>query len=174
MSASLASPDIFRFWGILYSPDLQNLSKPWKNIILLFWQVTFFSKMAIGKCRRVQPVLAKLLGECWRVWCVSQNCLVSVVSLGNQQKHLKKAILGNASDWKKLFFSASAVKPVYNGHTWDLKKVSVWKRCLTKLRFRLVIDETNWPLFTGGYYSQVVVKSGFTLLTFAKFAYKWP
>jgi hypothetical protein len=27
------------------------------------------------------------------------------------------------------------VKPVYNGHPWDLKKVAVGQRCLIKLRF---------------------------------------
>ena len=42
------------------------------------------------------------------------------------------------------------VKPVYNGHLWDLKKVAVRQRCLIKLRFRLAIDDSNWSLFTGG------------------------
>jgi len=37
-------------------------------------------------------------------------------------------------------------KPVYNGHSWDLKKVAVWKMCLIKLIFRQVVDELNWPL----------------------------
>jgi hypothetical protein len=55
------------------------------------------------------------------------------------------------------------VKPVNNGHPWDLKKVAVWKRCLIKLRFILVVNETNLPLLTGGRYSQVVVKSGLTV-----------
>jgi hypothetical protein len=55
------------------------------------------------------------------------------------------------------------VKPVYNGHAWDLKKVAVWQRCLIKLRFRLVVDDSNWPLLLGGRCSQVVVKSGLTV-----------
>ena len=33
-----------------------------------------------------------------------------------------------------------------------------WKRYLIKLRLRLVVDESNWPLLTGGHYSQLVVK----------------
>jgi hypothetical protein len=33
-------------------------------------RVTFFSKMAFGKCRRVWQVLSKWFGECWRVWQV--------------------------------------------------------------------------------------------------------
>ncbi len=49
---------------------------------------------------------------------------------------------------------------VYNGHPRDLEKVAVWKRCLIKLRFKLVVDVSNWPLLTGGRYSQVVGKSG--------------
>jgi hypothetical protein len=39
---------------------------------------------------------------------------------------------------------------------------------LIKLRFRLVVGESNWPLLTGGRYSQVVVKSGLTVLVFKK------
>ncbi len=61
---------------------------------------------------------------------------------------------------------SNIVKPVYNGHPWDLKKVAAWKRCVIKLRFRLVVNETNWPLLTGGRYSQVVIKSGLTVLPF--------
>jgi hypothetical protein len=34
------------------------------------------------------------------------------------------------------------------------------------MRFRLVVDESNWLLFTGGRYSQVAVKSGLTVCTF--------
>jgi hypothetical protein len=59
-----------------------------------------------------------------------------------------------------------AVKPVYSGRPWDLKKAAVWQRCLIKLRFRLVVDDSNWPLFTGGCCSQVIVKSGLTVHTF--------
>ena len=43
---------------------------------------------------------------------------------------------------------------------WNLKKVAIWRRCI---RFRLVVNETNWLLLTGGRYSQVVVKSGLTV-----------
>jgi hypothetical protein len=42
---------------------------------------------------------------------------------------------------KKIFLGT--VKPVYNGHHWDLKKVAVRQRCLIKLRFRLAVDESN-------------------------------
>ncbi len=55
------------------------------------------------------------------------------------------------------------VIPVYNNHPWYLKKAAVWHRCLIKLRFRLVVDDSNWPLWTGGRCSQVVVKSGLTV-----------
>ncbi len=173
MSASLASPNIFRFWGILYSPDLKNLSKPWKNIILLFWQVSFFSKMALGNVGKSSQYLP--------------NCLGNV---GKSGESLKIAW------WVKWVWGIS--ENIWKGHFWECKvlkkkvffgkysqtcvqrpplgpeKVSVWKRCLIKLRFRLVIDETNWLLFTGGRYSQVVIKSGLTVSTFAKFACKWP
>jgi hypothetical protein len=64
-------------------------------------------------------------------------------------------------------FFPSTVKPVYNGHPWDLKKVAVWQRCLIKLRFRLAVDGSNWPLLTGGRCSQVVVKSGLTVFFFS-------
>jgi len=57
----------------------------------------------------------------------------------------------------------SRVKPVYNGHPWDLKKLAVSKRCCLKLRFRLVFDESNPPLLKGGRYSKVVVKSSLTV-----------
>ncbi len=57
----------------------------------------------------------------------------------------------------------TTVKPVYNGHPWVLKKVAVWQRCLIKLRFRLAVYGSNWPLLTGGRCSQVVVKSGLTV-----------
>ncbi len=63
-----------------------------------------------------------------------------------------------------IYIFQSTVKPVYNGHPWDLKKVAVWQRCLIKLRFRLAVDGSNWPLLTGGRCSQVVVKSGLTVL----------
>ena len=43
------------------------------------------------------------------------------------------------------------------------EKVAVWKRGLIKVRFRLVIDEQNWPLLTGGRCSEVVVKAGLTV-----------
>jgi hypothetical protein len=51
---------------------------------------------------------------------------------------------------------------VYKGHPWDLKKTTIWQRCLIKLRFRLAVDDSNRPLLTGGRCSQVVVKSGLT------------
>jgi hypothetical protein len=62
-----------------------------------------------------------------------------------------------------VIINGNTVKPVYNGHPWDLKKVAVWKRCLIKLIFNMVVNVLNWPLLTGGCYSQVVVNSGLTL-----------
>ncbi len=56
-------------------------------------------------------------------------------------------------------------EPVYNDHPRDLKKAAVRQRCLIKLRFRLAVDGSNWPLLTGGLCSQVVVKSGLTVRT---------
>ena len=50
-----------------------------------------------------------------------------------------------------------------DGH-WDLKKVDVWKRCLIKVRFKLVIDESNQSLLTSGRCSEVVVMAGLTVL----------
>jgi hypothetical protein len=49
---------------------------------------------------------------------------------------------------------------VYSSHPWDMKKAAVRKRCLIKLRFRLVVDKSNWLLLTGGCYTEVVVKAG--------------
>jgi hypothetical protein len=46
---------------------------------------------------------------------------------------------------------------VYNNHPWNLKKVAVLKRGLIKVRFRLVVDESNQPLLTGGSCSEVVI-----------------
>jgi hypothetical protein len=37
------------------------------------------------------------------------------------------------------------------------------------LRFRLAVDESNWPLLAGGHYSKVVVKAGLTVLAKAFF-----
>jgi hypothetical protein len=54
----------------------------------------------------------------------------------------------------------NTVKPVYNGHSRDQKKATVTQRGLIKLRFRLAVDDSNWPLLTGGRCSQVVVRSG--------------
>jgi hypothetical protein len=65
------------------------------------------------------------------------------------------------------------VKPVYNGHSWELKKVAVWKRWLIKLRFRLVDNEINWPLLTGGHCLQVVVKSGLTVIVIGMALFKF-
>ncbi len=45
--------------------------------------------------------------------------------------------------------------------TWT---VAIGQRCLIKLRFRLAVDDSNWPLLTGDRCSQVVVKSGLTVL----------
>ena len=56
-----------------------------------------------------------------------------------------------------------------NGHPWELKKASVWQRFLIKLRFRLAVDNSNWPLLTGGCCSQVVVNSGLTVYTLESF-----
>ncbi len=47
--------------------------------------------------------------------------------------------------------------------------MAVMQRCLIKLRFRLVVDDSNWPLLTGGRYSQVAVKSGLTVLLIKNF-----
>jgi hypothetical protein len=55
------------------------------------------------------------------------------------------------------------VKPVYNAQRPPLgpkKKMSVWKRDLINVRFRLVVDESNRPLLTGGRCSEVAVRSG--------------
>jgi hypothetical protein len=65
--------------------------------------------------------------------------------------------------YNKIPSLATTVNPVYNGHPWDLKKAAVGQRSLIKLRFRLAVDGSNWPLLTGGRCSQVVVKSGLTV-----------
>jgi len=40
------------------------------------------------------------------------------------------------------------------------KIVAVWKRGLIKVRFRLVVDVSNWPFLTSGRCSEVVVQTG--------------
>ncbi len=97
MWASLASPNIFQFWGILYFPDLLNspnlpnleknyfvavflknvFDKYWRVWLVLAklfvkcWQVWRVLKKLFGKSWPVLRVLAKLFGECWPVWQVS-------------------------------------------------------------------------------------------------------
>jgi hypothetical protein len=58
----------------------------------------------------------------------------------------------------------NTVKPMYNDQPWDLKKVAFWKRGPRRGRFRLVVDELNRPLLTGGRCSEVVVKAALTVL----------
>jgi hypothetical protein len=81
----------------------------------------------------------------------------------NHCKYCQKIEPSNLKCLQNNFLNKSTVKPVYNGHPWDLKKVAIGQRCLIKLRFRLVVDDSNWPLLTGGRCSQVVVKSGLTV-----------
>jgi hypothetical protein len=52
---------------------------------------------------------------------------------------------------------------VYNDHHWDLKKVAILKKGLIIVRFRLVVDESNHPLLTGGCCSEVAIKAGLTV-----------
>ena len=54
-------------------------------------------------------------------------------------------------------------KLVYN----DLgaEKCGHLKEGLIKVRYRLVVNESNQPLLAGGHYSEVVVKSGLTVQT---------
>jgi hypothetical protein len=44
-----------------------------------------------------------------------------------------------------------------------MKKSGRLKEVPDKLRFRLVVDESNQLLLTGGHYSEVVVKAGLTV-----------
>ncbi len=76
-------------------------------------------------------------------------------------------------DKVKFFFvlevkSLYTVKPVYNGHPWDSKKVAVvqkwslfrgWTVNIEKLGIKLV-----WPLQTSGCCSEVAIKTGLTVL----------
>jgi hypothetical protein len=57
------------------------------------------------------------------------------------------------------------VKPTNNDHSWDLKKGPFEKRALIKVSFRLVVDESNQPLLTGGCFSELVVKACLTVST---------
>ena len=84
----------------------------------------------------------------------------------------KFAAISTKKKFVKFYFH-DTVNHVYNGHPWDLKKVAVWNRCLIKLRFRLVVDETIWPLLTGGRYSQVVVKTCLTVYFFLNKRFKY-
>jgi hypothetical protein len=83
---------------------LEKFVKTLKKHYFVILASLIFLKNGFGKCRQVKPVLAKLLGECWQVWRISQNCLVSEVSLGNQRKYLKRPFLGMQSIEKKSFF----------------------------------------------------------------------
>jgi hypothetical protein len=66
---------------------------------------------------------------------------------------------------KQLIFYiiSRTVKPVYNSHPWDLKKVVVMQRVF--LKRSVVRKASDWPLLTGGHCSEVVVRSGLTVLT---------
>ncbi len=68
----------------------------------------------------------------------------------------------------------TTVKPVYNRQPWDPKKAAVWKRCLIKLIFKLVVVDSNWQLFTGGLCSQVVVNLGLTVYRTSIGRYPYP
>ena len=72
-----------------------------------------------------------------------------------------------------LLINMSTVKPVHNGHPWDLKNVVVmqrvvWKRSVVSkpqtghYGFRLAVVD-SWPLFAGGRYSEVAVRTGLTV-----------
>ncbi len=62
----------------------------------LAWRDTFFSKMAFGKCRRVWPVLVKLLGKCWWVWWVLKFLVFGHFVWARHAKFVKP--------WKKRYF----------------------------------------------------------------------
>jgi hypothetical protein len=58
----------------------------------------------------------------------------------------------------------TTVKPVYNGHPWNLKNVVVMQGLSKKASFRLAVLASDWPLWTDGRYAEVVVRTGLTVL----------
>ncbi len=64
------------------------------------------------------------------------------------------------------------VKPVYNGHPWDPKKVAVaqswpvFTGFSIKIGIKVAWPDLGWPLLTGGRYSEVAVNTGLTVLNF--------
>jgi hypothetical protein len=90
------------------------------------------------------------------------------------RKHVSQKMALNKI-WSILMIFANTVKPVYNGHPWDPKKVAVVQRwpvfgglsikigikiSLAGLRLAVV---DRWPLFRGGHYSEVALNTGLTV-----------
>jgi hypothetical protein len=65
---SLKGYALIKQWPL--APNLRDSLITFANVSR---QVTFFSKMAFGKCQLVWRVRAKQVGECWRVWRVPAN-----------------------------------------------------------------------------------------------------
>jgi hypothetical protein len=58
---------------------------------------------------------------------------------------------------------------VYNGQSWDLKNMAVmheglYEKDQWQANFRVAVTAADWPLLTGGRYSEVVVRTGLTVL----------
>jgi hypothetical protein len=70
----------------------------------------------------------------------------------------------------------SAVKPVYNGHPWDLKIVvfvhrwPLFRGFQSKLLLNLIWPGLGWPLLAGGRSSEVAVNTGLTVLSYMSMA----
>ena len=79
--------------------------------------------------------------------------------------------LKSNSRWQQCYLKFfSTVKPVYNGHTWDPKKVAVVQRLRHKWSLFTVYQYkifkhwgSSWPLQTGGRCSEVAVNTGLTV-----------
>ncbi len=53
---------------------------------------------------------------------------------------------------------------MYNSHPWDLRNVAVMQKDQWSVGFRLAVRAADWPLLTGGRYSEVAVRTGLTAL----------
>jgi hypothetical protein len=102
--ASLASPNIFPFIDILYSPDLINLPNLEKNIILLLFWHCFSQKWHLANVGKSGESSQNGLANAGESGESKQNCSANVGEFGESSIFQKKAIFANASTCQKWIF----------------------------------------------------------------------
>ncbi len=153
-----------RLWSLQIQKS--NVFRKLKKMFFRNWkkEMVFFSEIKIPKhtlswyyttfCNHT------FLKSCTSTMFYKCLCLQSYITIVSHSNDTRSILVRT---YDVLVKDRNTVKPVYNGHPWDLKKAAVRQRCLIKLRFWLAVEDSNWPLLTGGRCSQVVVKSGLTV-----------